>query len=395
MTPAIIVAGLWIAFAGTHIGLSAVRSRMVARIGEIPFVVLFYIVAAITFAALVTYYAAHRWDGLPALALGNVPIVRWPLMGIVTFGIVLMTAALVDYPRLPTALFDQPIRGVRGIERVTRHPFFSGAALLGGAHMLLATHLSGVVFFGGLAVFALLGALHQDHKLTARRGRAYADYCAATSMIPFAAVLDGRQPLVWRELPLRVGAIGLILSLALRYGHDHLFARGGLWIVVAVVGGGGIAGINAWRRARGRNARSDSKAGGGAGVVARLLMLTGIGHFLLGLVLFRAPLAAIIDEGVFSTIGYGQFDRASAFWFLLFGPACVLLGQLVGHGIKRGDRRTLTLIGWNLLAMGVGGALVMPISGFWILIALAPLILRQASRTVGSHAEATWRESAA
>jgi hypothetical protein len=112
--------------------------------------------------------------------------------------------------------------------------------------------------------------------------------------------------------------------------------------------------------------------------LARLLEVTGIGHALVGLVLFQEPLAAIAQEGFLSTIRYGQFDRAAAFWFLLFSPACFLLGQLVAHALDRNDRRTLALIGWNLLGMGIGGVLIMPVSGFWILIMLAPLILRAA-----------------
>ena len=131
-----------------------------------------------------------------------------------------------------------------------------------------------------------------------------------------------------------------------------------------------------------------------ARLIPQLLMLTGIGHTLLGLVLFREPLAAIVNEGFVSTIRYGQFDRTTAFWFLLFGPACVLLGQLVGHAFKRNDRWTLTLIGRNLLSMGVGGALVMPISGFWILIVLALPVLR-AARGIDANPSTALRESMA
>lgn len=399
MVPAVSVALLWLLFGGSHIALAAVRPRLIGRLGPVGFVALFYLVAAVTFTALVTYYAAHRFDGLPGLAFANWPVARWLLIGVATFGLALAMPALLAYPRLPTALFDQPIAAVYGIERITRHPFFAGTALFAAAHALLASQLVGAVFFTGWVLLSTVGAWHQDHKLRARRGRAYAEYCAVTSAIPFAAVLGGRQRLVWHELPLGAFAVGLGLAAAARYGHDHLFAGGGLGIAAAVIGGGAVAGVNAWRRAERRIAERTSHADGRpdgiiARLVPRLLMLTGVGHTLLGLVLFRAPLGAIVNEGVVSTIRYGQFDRATAFWFLLFGPACILLGQLVGHAITRGDRRTLTLIGWNLLAMGVGGALIMPISGFWILIALAPLILHQA-RSVGLDSSAGLRQTMA
>jgi hypothetical protein len=107
-------------------------------------------------------------------------------------------------------------------------------------------------------------------------------------------------------------------------------------------------------------------------------MVTGVGHALVGVVLFSEPLGAMVREGFLSTVRYGQFDRAAAFWFLLFSPICVLLGQMVAHAMDRGDRWLLTVIGWNLLGMGVVGALIMPLSGFWILIAIAPLVFRLA-----------------
>lgn len=114
-----------------------------------------------------------------------------------------------------------------------------------------------------------------------------------------------------------------------------------------------------------------------------VLMVTGIGHSLLGLVLFREPIASILGEGIANTIRHGQYARAAAFWFLLFGPICFLLGQLVKHAIEHGDRWLLTVVAWNLVAIGVVGALIMPVSGFWILIAIAPLVFRARGLEVG------------
>lgn len=110
----------------------------------------------------------------------------------------------------------------------------------------------------------------------------------------------------------------------------------------------------------------------------RALMATGIGHALLGLVLFREPLAAIVREGIANTIRDGQYDREAALWFLLFSPACFLLGQLVNHAIERRDQWLFAVVGWNLVAIGAVGALLAPVSGFWILIAIAPFVFKAA-----------------
>jgi uncharacterized membrane protein len=250
MTPAAVVACLWVLFGGSHIGLAAVRGRLVARLGEVGFIALFYSVAATSFAALVSYYAQHRFDGVPGFALAGVPALRWVLMSVAMLGLTLAGSALIIYPRLPSALFGQPVHPPRGIERITRHPFFAGIALFAVAHGLLATHLIGTVFFGGVVLLTAIGARHQDHKLRARRGPAYADYLAVTSAFPFAAIAAGRQTFAWRELPAASLAIALGLALAARHWHDSLFAGGGWWIIAAVLGGALIAGANAWRRSR-------------------------------------------------------------------------------------------------------------------------------------------------
>jgi uncharacterized membrane protein len=252
MQPALVVALLWMVFAGTHIGLASapLRARLVARLGEMGFTLLFSVIAAAAFAALIAYYAAHRFAGAPGLSAAGLPLLRALLTLLIVAGFMLMVPALLGYPRMPSALFGQAIGMPRGVERITRHPFFAGMALFGAAHALLATHLVGTVFFGALTLISSVGAWHQDRKLLARRGPPYAAYLAGTSAVPFAAILAGRQHLIWRELPIGGVLGGVAAALALRFGHDGLWAHDGAWITVVVVGGAALAAINAWRRSR-------------------------------------------------------------------------------------------------------------------------------------------------
>jgi uncharacterized membrane protein len=256
MDPALGVAALASLFVGTHVGLliAPVRRPLVARLGEHGFVGAYSLVAAVTFAAVVTYYAAHRYEGAAAIGAAAAPIVRELLMAVVAAGTALMVAGLMAYPRMPVALFGQPIRAPYGIERVTRHPFFVGTAMIGIAHVLLVHHLAGAVLMGALALLSLAGARHQDARHLAARGRPYADYLAVTSMVPFAAIVAGRQRLVWAELPIATLAAGVGVAMVLRLAHTSLFAHRGFWIVLAVVGGAVVASTQTWLRAR-RHAR--------------------------------------------------------------------------------------------------------------------------------------------
>jgi uncharacterized membrane protein len=261
--PALIVALLWGVFAGAHVGLATrrVRAAFVARLGEGGFTALFSLIAAASFAVAIRYYAMHRFVGAPGLALGAVPVLRWVLVAAIVTGIVLMVAALAAYPDSPYDLLGETRRGPRGLERVTRHAFFVGTALLGGAHALLATHLTGTVAFGGLALLAILGPWHQDAKLLTRRGPAYGGYLAATSGVPFAAILAGRQRFVWGELPWGALALGLAIAIGLRAVHDGIFAQQGVWVIATVVGGAGMLTLASVRRLR-RQARAHAASRG-------------------------------------------------------------------------------------------------------------------------------------
>ena len=252
MNPVLGTAALWLVMLGTHIGLASRRPRaaLVARLGEQGYLFLFSLVAAVCFTALVGFYAAHRFEGPPGLGLGSNPLLRVTLISVVVLGVVLAAASLVDYPHSPMAIFGRPGSEPYGIERISRHSFFVAMALIGGAHVLLALHLIGAVFASGFAALGLVGSWHQDRKLLRLRGEPYAAYVAATSTIPFAAILGGRQRLALRELPLRALAVGVVVAAVLRAGHDSIFANGGFWLLAIVLGGAGVQMVQGWRRGR-------------------------------------------------------------------------------------------------------------------------------------------------
>src|SRR6266704_2035545 len=207
---------LWHVFGGMHIGLATCRVRdgLVSRLGERGFLALFSLIAAVSFS-------------------------------------------LVVYPRLPMAVFNETVRAPRGIERVTRHASFVGLALLGAAHALLATRLVGTVLMGGLTVFAIAGAWHQDRKLLRQRGEPYAAYLEATSTVPFGAIVAGRQRLAWQELPVGALALGVVLAVLLRTVHGSIFAHGGAWVIAAVLGAAALGGVQSASRVRRRPLPSD------------------------------------------------------------------------------------------------------------------------------------------
>ena len=252
MQPTLIIALLSALFVATHIGMATARTRawMVSRLGEKRFVVLYSAVASAQFGLLLAYYAAHRFDGAAGLRLGAAPAIRWALIAVIAVGITLMGGSLAGYPDSPFSPLAHNFREPYGIERITRHGFSAGTFMLGGAHALLASHLNGTIVFSSLAVLAVAGARHQDGKLLQRGGEAYKHYLETTSMVPFAAIVSGRQRIAWPELPIRVLTIAFAVAVTLRLIHDWIFAYGGLLVIAAVVGGPAIIALVSSLRGR-------------------------------------------------------------------------------------------------------------------------------------------------
>jgi uncharacterized membrane protein len=200
---------------------------------------LFVFVASVLFAALVAAYAVFRFSGPRGLAFSELPAARALLLAASSSGFALMAGALAPsgYWNSPAAILTDGVRPAYGLERITRHPFFTGLVLAMGAHALLATRMTGTVFFSGFVVLAALGSAHQSRKLQARKGEAYARYSSDTSAIPFVAIVRGRRRLALRELPWAALALGLALAWVIRQLHERILAWYGAPLIVAVVGG--------------------------------------------------------------------------------------------------------------------------------------------------------------
>jgi uncharacterized membrane protein len=257
MEPVMRIALLWTLFYATHIGLATagIRGALVGRLGARAFVVLYSVVAAVVFTALVAVYADAREQGPAGISLASVPWARGPLMVAIVAGLVLMVGAFArkGYWDSPLMVLSDRVRGPVGLERVTRHPIFAGIVLVFGAHALLATRLTGMVFFAGFVALAILGPYHQARKLRAMKGaEAYDRYLAKTSAVPFAAILAGRQQLVWSELPWGMLALGILAAAGIRAVHADLFAWHGAPISATVVVGVVLILIVAFARARSR-----------------------------------------------------------------------------------------------------------------------------------------------
>ena len=114
-----------------------------------------------------------------------------------------------------------------------------------------------------------------------------------------------------------------------------------------------------------------------------LLMATGALDLLYALVFHARQVAAIGRDGFFDAVdpnaAFLTFDRETAFWHLMFGATALILGGLV-HWSQDRTGTLPSFLGWSLLALGLAGVVLMPFSGFWIVLLLAVLMVVVARR---------------
>ncbi len=116
----------------------------------------------------------------------------------------------------------------------------------------------------------------------------------------------------------------------------------------------------------------------------RFLMAIAVIHFLFGVGFGLGRILEIARDGAFNAVD-SHPHRQLIFWFVVFAVPLYLLGLLVSWiGSQR--ERAPAWLGWSLLAFGLVGAFLMPVSGFWLVIAPAVLLLRRAARRVSSAA---------
>ena len=210
------IAALWVAFIGTHMGLSSLRwrARIVARLGgERPFLGLYSVVALALFVPMVWCYWTHRHAGPLLWYWGGSPPVRWVMYAGMGVALTLLVAGFMRPS--PASLVSGPAEP-RGAFRITRHPVLMAVGLFGLVHLLGArVHLSELAFFAGFPVFALIGSRHQDQRKLATAGAEFRSFHSQTPWLPFT----GRGTLRGlAELPLAV-AIGVALAAGLYALH--------------------------------------------------------------------------------------------------------------------------------------------------------------------------------
>ncbi len=222
----IVLAAAAAAFLLIHFIVSGTRLRdaITARIGEGPYMGLFSLasVAALTWMGFA--YAAAR-HGPDPVWWAATPATKWIQLGVTFVAFLLAVPGLLT-PN-PTSVRQEATLErpdvVKGMLRVTRHPFLSGVALWAAGHMLVNGDLASLILFGALLILAIFGPLSIDAKRRRALGAKWEAFAAQTSAIPFAAILQGRQRLTVGDIDWWRLAVGVMVWGAMVWAHQLIF----------------------------------------------------------------------------------------------------------------------------------------------------------------------------
>jgi uncharacterized membrane protein len=213
-----------IAWMAMHLVVSGtpLRGWIVQAIGEGAFRAVFSVASAVVLAWLIWSYSAAG----PIQSLWVTP--RW----VIVLCMLLMLPALVLFVGSVTTPNPTMVQGqralkaenpARGILRVTRHPMLWSFALWAGVHLVMLGTLGATVFFATFLIVAIAGMPSLDAKISKRGYIGWADYAQATSIIPFAAIAQGRNQFRVSEIGAWRITIAVVAWFALIAGHQWLF----------------------------------------------------------------------------------------------------------------------------------------------------------------------------
>ena len=208
-------------FVLSHFVLSfgPLRRALVARMDEQKFLILYSAVAFATFAWMCVAYGRAPFTDL----WGDPHWARWMTVALMPFVSVLLVCGVstgnpgaVGHAKLLAS--EDSLQG-RGIQKITRHPVMIAVALWAALHLITNGDAASTILFGGMLVLTLGGILHIEARKRASGGAAWARFAAATSVLPFAAILEGRTRVSLAEIGWNRLAASLVVYLIMLFGH--------------------------------------------------------------------------------------------------------------------------------------------------------------------------------
>ncbi len=203
----------------THFSSSTpLRPAVVRRIGEKPWLGLYSLVSFAAFTWLIVAWRAAPivWIRPPSVGA------RHALLALMPLSVLLVVAGALS-PNPATVMKEGHLgEEPSGVLRITRHPTLWGTGLWAVLHMAANPDVASWWMFGAIGVLSFAGMSLQDHKKRRDLGIPWRQWEAATSVVPFAAIIAGRTRMrLDGGLAWHVG-IAAVVYAAVLFGHPWI-----------------------------------------------------------------------------------------------------------------------------------------------------------------------------
>ncbi len=208
-----------LAFVLGHFFLSArpIRAGLIGILSRNGFLAVYAIYSMATFIWMNIAYTKAPFEDL----WGDPHWARWASVLIMPLAAVLLTAGVSTAN--PSAVGMDKLmaagREPRGIQKVTRHPLLWAVAIWAALHLVANGDQASVIFFGGILLLCLVGMLHIEARKRAEGGAGWERFASLSSLVPFAALIDGRTRVTLSEIGWGRLVAGLLLYVVLLFGH--------------------------------------------------------------------------------------------------------------------------------------------------------------------------------
>ena len=209
-----VMIGLILIFAIAHSGLASLRMWAEEKIGARLYRVIFALVSLPLAGLQLIYFFIHRYDGEQL----------WNVQGVTGVNEFVLILSAISFLFLYPATFNlTEVAALKkpevhlfetGIIRICRHPQMIGQCLWGIAHALWLGTSFTLTTAIALVIYHLFAVWHGDRRLFKRYGDAFLAVKERTSILPFLAIAQGRQQLVFQEF-LRPAYIGVAITIVL------------------------------------------------------------------------------------------------------------------------------------------------------------------------------------
>ncbi|WP_072620136.1 NnrU family protein [Spirulina major] len=217
-----VMAALLIGFAIAHSGLAALRPWGEGLIGARLYRVGFALVSIPFATVLIIYFFNHRYDGATLWQVQGVAGVQATVWILSAISFLFLYPATFNLLEIAAIAKPEVHLYETGIIRITRHPQMVGQVIWCIAHTLWLGTTFTLVTSLGLIAHHVFAVWHGDYRLAQKYGEAFIAARDRTSVIPFRAILDGRQTLHLKEF-LKPAYLGVSAFIALLWwGHPWL-----------------------------------------------------------------------------------------------------------------------------------------------------------------------------